>query len=261
MNTYAVDYDAWADIYDVWVGSTAAAEQNRRFYVEEYLSTPGVAVELGVGNGRIAIEAARQGKALVGVDSSSEMLRRCRERAAAAGVLDRLTLLQADFRSFVLPQPAELITIPLNTIGHLVSLDDKRAGLRQIFAQLAPGGRLIFDHFVFDPELAEAWDGAARLRGEFRDLQTGREGLLWITSRYDFASQTLRIIGLTEDLDEAGVVVRRQVRRLGFSWLAPEQARTLLAEAGFVIEYVYGDFDGRPLDEDAERQVWIARRP
>jgi len=43
-------------------------------------------------------EAARRGKLIVGIDSSAEMLGRCRERAEAAGVADRLTLIQADFR-------------------------------------------------------------------------------------------------------------------------------------------------------------------
>src|SRR5438552_549746 len=46
-----------------WVESAPVARRNLPFYVEEYLACEGgPVVELGVGNGRIAIEAARRGR-------------------------------------------------------------------------------------------------------------------------------------------------------------------------------------------------------
>ncbi len=254
-----VEYDTFADIYDIWTETASAAKRNLPFYVEEYLRTAGTVVELGVGNGRIAIEVARQGKHIIGVDSSAEMLKLCRERAAAAGVTHLLTLIQADFRDFALPEPAQLITIPFHTIGHLVTLDDKRAGLRHIYSQLTPGGRLVFDHFVFDPEVARRSQGVG-LRGEYTDAATGHDLLLWVTSRHDFEAQTTRIIAWTDELDEDGVVLRRQYRRLSFSWLDPQQTRALLEETGFQVEALYGDFDRRPFAADSPEQVWVARR-
>ena len=255
-----VEYDTFADIYDIWTETALATKRNLPFYVEEYLRTEGPVVELGVGNGRIAIEAARQGKAIIGVDSSAEMLKLCRERAEAAGVAHLLTLIQADFRDFALPEPAQLIAIPFHTIGHLVTLDDKRAGLRHIYGQLAPGGRLIFDHFIFDPEAARRYQGVG-LRGEYTDAATGHDLLLWVTVRHDFEAQTIRIIAWTDELDDDGVVLQRKYRRLSFSWLDPQQTRALLEETGFQIEALYGDFDRCPFAEDSPEQVWVARRP
>ena len=216
-------------------------------------------VELGVGNGRIAIEAAKQGKPIIGVDYSAEMLKLCREQAEAASVAHLLTLIQADFRDFVLPEPAQLIAIPFHTIGHLVTLDDKRAGLRHIYSQLAPGGQLIFDHFVFNPEAARRHQ-VVGLRGEYTDATAGHDLLLWVTTLYDFEAQTMRVIAWTDELDNDGVVLRRKYRRLSFSWLDPEQARALLEETGFQVEALYGDFDRRPFDEDSPEQVWVARK-
>jgi SAM-dependent methyltransferase len=253
------EYDTFADIYEVWTAGAPVTERNLPFYVELYRGTPGLVVELGVGNGRIAVEAAKAGKSMAGVDSSAEMLRHCRARAQAAGVLDRLTLIQADFRDFTLPQPAELITIPFHTIGHLVTMDDKRAGLRRIYSQLAPGGRLVFDHFVFNPEAAARHSGIT-LRDEYTDAKTGHDILLWVTTRYDMAAQTMRVIFWTDELEADGVVVRRQYRRLSFSWLEPAQTRALLQEAGFEIEALYGDFDRSPFGADSAEQIWFARR-
>ncbi len=254
-----VEYDTFADIYEAWTGSAPVTERNLPFYVGLYRETSGLAVELGVGNGRIAVEAAKAGKPMAGVDSSVEMLRLCRERAQAAGVLDRLTLIQADMRDFSLPQPAELIAIPFHSIGHLVTMDDKRAGLRRIYGQLAPGGRLVFDTFIFDPEAATRHSGI-NLRNEYTDAKTGHDVLLWVTTRYDMAAQSMRIIAWTDEVEADGVVVCRRYRRLSFSWLEPAQARALLEEIGFEVEALYGDFDRRPFGEGSPEQIWVARR-
>lgn len=257
----STDYDAWADIYDAWAGTAPAAQQNLPFYVDAYTKTPGVVVELGIGNGRIAIEAARQGKPIVGVDSSSEMLKLCATRAREAAVLDRLTLIQADFRDFQLPEPAQLIAIPFHSIGHLVRLDDKRAGLRHILEQLEPGGRLIFDHFVFDHKAAQARHGVVSLRNEYVHPVMGHDVLLWVTARYHVETQSIRIITWTDELDEDGVVFRRTYRRLSFSWIEPDQMRDLLEGAGFEIESLYGSFDRLPFTRDSQEQIWVCRKP
>jgi SAM-dependent methyltransferase len=254
------EYDTFARIYDIWTASAPVTEQNLPFYVDLCRETSGPVVELGVGTGRIAVEVAKAGKPIIGVDSSVEMLHRCRARAQAASVLDRLTLIHADIRDFRLSQPAELVTIPFHSIGHLVTMDDKRAGLRHIFSQLAPGGRLVFDHFVFDSEAAARHSGVT-LREEFTNSETGREALLWVTTRHDMQSQSMRIIAWTDEIDGVGVLVRRQYHRLSFSWLEPEQTRALLKETGYEIEALYGDFDRSPFDDDSREQIWVARRP
>ena len=254
------EYDTFADIYEIWTSTAPVTTRNLPFYRQVCCETPGLVAELGVGTGRIAVEVAGAGKPIVGIDSSAEMLHRCRARAQAAGVLNRLTLIHADFRDFNLPQPAELITIPFHTIGHLVTMEDKRAGLRHIYDQLAPGGRLILDHFVFNPEAATRF-GGVMLRDEYTNPDTGQDTLLWVTSRYDLEHQTIRIIAWTDEIDGVGVLVRRRYRRLSFSWLEPEQTRALLQESGFKIEALYGDFDRSPFREGSPEQIWVARRP
>lgn len=256
----SVEYDAFADIYEVWTETAPIAGPNLNFYVEEYLQSPTPIVELGIGNGRIAIEAALQGKPIVGVDSSSEMLRLCRKRAQLAGVTDLLTLIQGDFRDFELPEPAQLITIPFHTIGHLLTLENKEAGLRHIYSQLAPGGQLVFDTFVFDPEYARTRNNVALLRTEYVDPMTGQDILLWMTTRYHMKTQTMRIITWTDEVNPKGSVEERKYRSLSFSWVEPEQVRTLLEKTGYQVEAVYGDFRRNPFEGGSTEQVWVARK-
>jgi SAM-dependent methyltransferase len=253
------EYDAFADLYASWTSNLPLCAENGRFYRDLYLAADGPVVELGVGDGRIAVEAARRGARVTGVDSSSAMLELCRARASEAGVLDRLTLLQADFRDFVLPVPAELVAIPFHTIGHMLSRDDKRAALAHIATQLRPGGRLVFDHFVFDPELAARHEGSPRLRADTVDAESGRATLVWFTSHYDRDEKLIRLLVWSDELDEGGVLLRRRYRRLTHSWFDPDDMRALLEETGYEIEGLQGGFAGEELHEGGE-QVWFARR-
>ena len=52
------EYDAFSEIYAVWTSTAPSAQQNLGFYVDAYLRAEGPVVELGVGDGRIAVEAA-----------------------------------------------------------------------------------------------------------------------------------------------------------------------------------------------------------
>ncbi len=255
----ALEYERFADIYRVWTATAGSTHANLPFYVEAYVAADGAVAELGVGDGRIAVEAARRGRHVVGVDLSPAMLALCRARGAEAGVSERLTLLQGDFRSFVLPEPAALIALPYHSIGHLTSLEAKREAIRHIHSQVRPGGRFIFDDFLMTPARLDHMR-QVQLRAEY-DTPEGQHALLWVTSLVDERAQTMRVVTWEDLLDDNGVMVRRRYRPLSLSWMTPAQAEGLLTEAGFTVERCLGAFDGTPFSaETAEEQIWIARK-
>ena len=216
-------------------------------------------MELGVGDGRIAVEAARAGRPVIGVDLSPAMLRLCHEHAERAGVRDRLTLIEGDFRSFTLPEPAALIALPYHSLGHLQAIDAKRDALRHIFTQLRPGGRFVFDDFVMTPARV-AFMREVQLRSE-RELPNGRRWQLWVTSLVDETAQTIQTRTWEDEIAADGSLASRQDRTLSLSWLQPSQARALLEETGFTVEACYGAFDRTPFTpSQAQEQIWIARK-
>ena len=254
------EYDSFADIYSVWTDTASSTHANLPFYLDAYAQSDGPVVELGVGDGRIAVQAAVRGRAVIGVDLSEAMLERCRRRAAQAGVLDRLTLIRDDFRSFELEAPAALIALPYHSLGHLLTLEDKRRAVAHVFSQLRPGGRFIFDDFLMTPDLI-ADMRRVQLRAEYRTVN-GADALLWVTSLVGEPGQSIRVVTWEDELDVDRLLARRRYRRLSLSWLEPAQAGDLLRQAGFAIEACYGDFDRTPFsDATAREQVWVARRP
>ena len=254
-----MEYDRFAEIYGVWTDTAAHAGANVEFYVSAYVAADGPVVELGVGDGRIALEAARRGRHVIGVDLSPVMLARCRQRAEREGILDRLALVEADFRTFTLPGPAALIALPYHSLGHLTTVADKRDAFRHVHAQLAPGGRFVFDDFLMNPARI-AYMRQVQLRAEYRS-PGGHDTLLWVTSLVDEPRQTIRVITWEDELDDEGTLARRRYRPLSLSWLWPTQVRALLEEAGFTVEGCYGDFRGTVFDPVlAEEQVWGARK-
>jgi SAM-dependent methyltransferase len=256
----AAEYDRFSEIYAVWTETAASTRANLAFYVNACLAATGPIVELGVGDGRIAVQAAGCGVNIVGVDLSSTMLARCRQNAETAGVLDRLTLVQADFRQFELLDPAGLITLPYHSLGHLPSLDDKRDAIAHVFSQLRPGGVFIFDDFLMTPALIDHMR-RVQLRAEYTSRE-GADTLLWVTSLVNEASQSIRVVTWEDETDADGLLVRRRYRRLSLSWLEPSQARRLLVDAGFEVEACYGDFERTPFaPASALEQVWVARKP
>lgn len=231
------EYDAIARLYDPW--STSVIE-DISFYVEEALQAAArPVVELGVGTGRIAIPTALAGVHVIGVDRSAGMLEVCAQRAAEAGVADRLDLRAGDLRRPPVDERVLLVTSPFRAFLHLEDDDARLEALSSARALLVDGGRLIFD--VFRP----SQDDIDETHGRWIEREPGIDE----RAEWDLVEQTL-----TLSVRDA---TRESTMRLW--WLEPQRWLALLADAGFTVEQVYGWFDRRRYD-GGEDTVFVSRR-
>ena len=99
-----------------------------------------VVYDLGSGDGRIVIEAARKyGARGVGIELDAELVKRAREGAREAGVADKVSFVQADLFKTDL-SPATVVTLYLSPSINL--------RLRSKFErELRPGARLVSHRF------------------------------------------------------------------------------------------------------------------
>jgi SAM-dependent methyltransferase len=237
-------YDPIATVYDSWSRSVT---EDIGFYVAEARKAAGAAgaargapvVELGVGTGRIAVPTAAAGVRVIGVDSSPRMLEVCRQRAKAAGVEPLLDLRLGDLRDPPVDERLPLVTCPFRSYLHLANGDERLAALGAARELLLPGGRLIFD--VFAPSVDDIEETDARW--------IERELGIWERADWDEDARRLRLTVRSDDAESA----------MTLAWLAPDEWRRLLEQAGFEVEACYGWFDRRPY-QGGEDSIWIARR-
>src|SRR5688572_9067785 len=106
-----------------------AARADVGFYVQEAASVRGAVLELGCGTGRILLPLARAGRTVVGVDTSRQMLVRCRVKVAAepAPVRARITLHDDDIRAFDLGGEVTypLVIAPFRVLQQLTTVEDQ----------------------------------------------------------------------------------------------------------------------------------------
>jgi SAM-dependent methyltransferase len=173
-------------------------------------------VDLGSGDGRTVIAAARRGLRAHGIEYNPDMVELSRRNAAAAGVAERATFAQGDiFQSDF--SDATVVTLFL-----LQTLNER---LRPTLLAMEPGTRVVSNTFTMgdwtpdDQVAGEAgctsfcraykWVIPAQVGGEWR-LGQGR---LALTQRYQMLTGTLTVDGRAMAISDG----RMDGRRIGFT--------------------------------------------
>lgn len=237
-------------------------EEDLPFYLGLARRTGSPILELGCGTGRLALALARAGHQVTGVDNLPAMLERAREKASAAGtqVAGRLRLLQQDMRLLDLPERFRLAILAVNTWMHLCDPGQQADLLERVFLHLLPGGLLVLDLFHPHPQALLPGEGEVYLEKTLSDPLTGRVALKFVARRADYAAQTITTTFLYDEVD-AGGRLTRTVATFPLRYLHRPEAEALLLAAGFGIEGVYGTYGLDPYQDEAERMLFLARRP
>jgi len=232
-----------------------AARKDIAFYVEEATRAPGPVLEVGCGTGRILLPIARSGRTIAGLDSSAQMLARCRERVAAEPALagGRVTLHHQDMRAFDLGATFALVIAPFRVLQHLTRVEDQLSFFTAVRRHLAPGGRVVFD--VFNPNFKAlvGADGAEHEDTPEQPLPDGR------TLRRTARVKRVRWLDQVSEIELVYYVSgQRYVQAFDIRWYLHAELRHLLARAGFRVRETYGDFVRSPLVDASPEQVVCA---
>jgi SAM-dependent methyltransferase len=248
-----------------------AARADVQFYVAEAARAgQGSAVlELGCGTGRVLIPLARAGHVVTGIDSSANMLARCRANLEKEphAVRERVSLLEADIRDFDAPVPRgrsvdagfPLAIAPFRVFQHLITVDDQMRCLQRVRAHLAPRGRFAFD--VFNPHFAlmtkdrsaEVEDTPEVAVGDGRFVRrTARVPRVhWVEQVSD-----IELIYYVRTVDN----VERFVQSFPMRWYGAVELEHLLTRAGFRVENIYGDLERGALRDESPDIIVVAEK-
>ncbi|HDL50154.1 MAG TPA: class I SAM-dependent methyltransferase, partial [Actinobacteria bacterium] len=110
------------------------------------LAGAGPVLELGVGTGRIALPLRARGVEVHGVDASTAMVARLREKPGGADI----PVVIGDFADVPVEGSFSLIYAAFNTFFALLTQDDQVRCFSRVANRLLPGGRFLIEAFIPD---------------------------------------------------------------------------------------------------------------
>ncbi|NGQ97364.1 class I SAM-dependent methyltransferase [Brevibacillus sp. SYP-B805] len=244
----------WTEYYDLTQRGVAGDVE---FYREMALQADGEILDLACGTGRITIPLAEAGLTVTGLDLSTDMLRRAEQKAAAAGVAERITFVQGDMRRFDLGRSFSLIMIPFRSFLHLLHIQEQMKALGCIRRHLAPGGKLVMNVFV--PKINHLYEESEKmsLRGMF-PLESGEQIAMWDYTRYDHFQQWAEVTRTYERISPEGLVTEKVVGRFTLRYIFPAELHHLLRLNGFRVVQRYGTFGKAPFDQTSTELIIVA---
>lgn len=246
-------WDEYAPFYD-WENAQTLGRRDVAFWRGVARRAGGPILELGCGTGRVSLPLARTGARLVGVDRSAAMLARAAQRRRRAKGT-ALALARGDIRALPFRDASfRLVMAPYGVLQSLLRERDLTDTLASVARVLAPGGRFGID-LVSDVPSWQEYDGRTPLCGA---LGPGVHVTLVESVRQD---RRRRLTMFEQDYIE-----RRGSRRvhhrfkLTFRTLSIRQMTNRLERAGFGVDAVLGDYDGRPWHPKADAWIIMATK-
>lgn len=214
-------------------------------------------LEIGTGSGRIALELARHGHKVVGIDPSGAMLRLARQAAEEEAV--DVSFIEGTTLDLALEKDHYgLIVIPADVFLYCNDGHEQIATLGMLGEALAFNGVLAIDLPGPAQWLDDTTNGQPLLvfSGELED---GTHLDAWHVHEDDLALQVRTLRVMYDLLGEDGILRRRQSEHL-LRYVYRFEIEYLLRFAGLALTDVYGDYELGPLTNESERMIVIARR-
>lgn len=250
-------YEIIAEYYDLEFSDFTADTALYQAFAQR---TSGPILEAGCGTGRLLLPLAQSGLTVHGVDRSSAMLTRAKERITAAG-LTTVQLFQADMRDLspLQTETYRCAIVSLNGFLHLPDRPAQQQALRELHRVLQTGGLLLLDLLHPTPEQLRALDQPFTHDGTWMISERSRLDRFARRTVHP-AEQTITTTLFYDRTDLATGRVTRQIASYTLRYIHRYELELLLESAGFAVEALYGSYELDPLQDDSPMMFVVAQR-
>jgi SAM-dependent methyltransferase len=205
--------------------------------------------DLSCGDGRHAIEWARRGYQVTGLDLSNDLLERARERADEAKM--EVSFIQGDMREIPFTASFDLLVNFFTSFGYFREDAENEKVLHAISKALRPSGYFLMDYLNREhviksivPEDRKEIDGAVL------------DQLRWVSGDPHESGSHVRInkqVTMTERGKSRSYEESVRMYTL-------DEMLSMISESGLKVTNTFGDFDGQPVSADAPRMILVGRK-
>ena len=204
------------------------------------LRPPRRILDLPCGQGRHAIELARRGYDVTGVDLSPYLLEVAKARATEAGV--RVRWLLRDMRDAIKGDPFDIIVNLFTSFGYFAEEADDRLVVRAAASMLKPDGRFLLE--VINGE---------RLMASFQERERFTVGQIAVMERRSLDAAARRMVVERTVTSSNRSEVNVHVLRL----YSGRELREILTAEGFERVELYGDWNSEPATSESLRVLAV----
>jgi len=248
-NTYPNNF---ARFYDTIYHSMRDGVDND-YFETEMTKSKGKVLEVGVGTGRLFMNALNNGADIYGIDISSEMLKVLYDKLPE-NQHPRVSL--QSITDFTFPFKFYLIVAPFRVIMHLLEKEDQLKALNNVFDHLNDGGRFIFDAFIPDlKQLIKGFDNHIDFEGEYLP---GKKLKRIVSTRPDLMRQVINI-RFHMEWEEGGNSCQDEWE-LPLRFFFRYELEHLIERSEFRNFKMYGDYKGNDLGSDSRDFIVHCRK-
>lgn len=242
-------YDKISELYEKWSSGDAVYKDSQIFYLNLLRQmNKGNYMEIGVGTGRISLNAVRETPiSITGIDISKKMISICYnryqdlEQRCGSMKFSNCNILDISF-----VKEYDGVIMPFRTVGHFLQDDELQKLFECVKCALKPGGWFVFDHYMFNRKWAEEHNNVPILMYQDNELV--------IKDLYNYYFE--------KGYMHCQVIVNDCVfESFDFRWISPSVIMQCAQKSGFEIYRVMGEFDGTSWNENSYEQIWCLKKP
>ena len=226
---------------------------DNEYFQNEIKNTSGKVLEIGVGTGRLFINALNQGADIYGLDISEAMLevlsKKLQKKQYYRISLQNLIDFTFDFKF-------DVIIAPFRVIMHLLDKEEQIKAINNVYNHLNSNGRFIFDAFI--PDLNQLIKGISNQLDFEGEYDRGKKIRRIVSTSPDIINQIIQV-NFHLEWEENNVLNHDD-------WILPlrfyfrYELEHLIERSKFKKYKIFGDYQGNELNQESKEFVIICQK-